>query len=236
VNPLRRAVPASRKPRATFPGLPFDACVSPLRAAGKTFRALAILLLAESPVVCHRGKPRRRMRHWAALSLRRPSPGWPSVATRPTHALDPCFSRFETCDLVPPLGRRTGDTFHASIRRHPDSAEIPFQRRLQVPQISPLASHLVGTADESRSDVHLLYAGYLSDGRFPANSRHKRITNLCSQSRQSIRCVRCQPNPPVPAVLEGWRAEPRLVAHVALKTPSVSLAGSYHPLHEAVSW
>jgi len=52
--------PARRIRRAL--GHPSNACVGPLEAAGKTFCAPAILLRAESPVVCRRGKPRRRMR------------------------------------------------------------------------------------------------------------------------------------------------------------------------------
>jgi hypothetical protein len=53
-----------------------------MEAAGKTFCALAVLLHAESPVVCHRGKRRRRMRHWAALSCFAQVQGgrhWPPV-------------------------------------------------------------------------------------------------------------------------------------------------------------
>jgi hypothetical protein len=36
VNPLRYAIPASRKPGVAIHGHPRDACVAPLEAAGKT--------------------------------------------------------------------------------------------------------------------------------------------------------------------------------------------------------
>jgi len=56
------------------------------------------------------------MRHWAALSLRRPSPGWPSVATRPTHTLDPCFLRPNRYDVLPLQAR-----IPRSVRTTPES-------------------------------------------------------------------------------------------------------------------
>ncbi len=48
VTPLRFAILASRKPGVAFPGHPFDACVSPLEAAGEHFCAFAFLRRAES--------------------------------------------------------------------------------------------------------------------------------------------------------------------------------------------
>jgi len=52
--------PARRIRRA--PGYPSNACVRPMAAAGESFCALAFPLCAESPVVCHRGKPAQRIR------------------------------------------------------------------------------------------------------------------------------------------------------------------------------
>jgi hypothetical protein len=51
VNPLRCAIHASRKPGVTILGHPFDACVSPLEAAGKTFCAFALHAARRKPVV-----------------------------------------------------------------------------------------------------------------------------------------------------------------------------------------
>jgi hypothetical protein len=111
VNPLRCAVRAARKPRATFPGHPFDACVSPMEAAGKTFFPLAILLRAESPVVCHRGKPRAT--HALRPVFHAPKPCLPITPTRAlgtrllfsirvrAWAMNSCFDSFTLAVLVP---------------------------------------------------------------------------------------------------------------------------------------
>ena len=71
VNPLRRAIPASRKPWTSILVCPCDACVAPLDAAGKTCDACAVL---------HRCKP------GFAIALRSPcfaqargDHPWPSV-------------------------------------------------------------------------------------------------------------------------------------------------------------
>jgi hypothetical protein len=48
VNPLRCAIRASRKPRANVLVRPYNACVAPMDAAGKTFWAFAILHRPES--------------------------------------------------------------------------------------------------------------------------------------------------------------------------------------------
>ncbi len=107
VNPLRYAVPAARKPwvaialrspcfaqaqgghpwppvgrmRPTH-GHPRAACVAPLGAAGKTCDAFAVPASLQA-----------RVRHCATQSLLRASPGWPSVATRRTHASYPWRTR-----------------------------------------------------------------------------------------------------------------------------------------------
>jgi hypothetical protein len=66
-RPIALRFHAPRKPGAAVTGHPPNACVGPLGPAGKTFCTFAILLRAESPVVCRRGKP------------------------RPSHATDPVF-------------------------------------------------------------------------------------------------------------------------------------------------
>ena len=60
-NPLRCAIRASRKPRANVLVRPYNACVAPMDAAGKTFWAFAILHRPESRW-CANPYPARRMR------------------------------------------------------------------------------------------------------------------------------------------------------------------------------
>jgi hypothetical protein len=66
---LRVVVHAARKPGVGIRTHPFDACVSPLEAAGKTFCAFGIVHRAESRGFTIRGK------------------------SRSSHATSPCFSR-----------------------------------------------------------------------------------------------------------------------------------------------
>jgi len=67
VNPLRCAVPATRKPWVAIHGHPCDACVAPLEAAGKTCDAMQSCIAA--------------------------SQGLPSLANPLGACAEPCFSR-----------------------------------------------------------------------------------------------------------------------------------------------
>jgi hypothetical protein len=75
VNPLRCAVLASRKPGAYIPVRPFDACVSPLDAAGEPFCAFARDASAPASL---RSSPDIHVRSFAdvRLTLRRTESRW----------------------------------------------------------------------------------------------------------------------------------------------------------------
>jgi hypothetical protein len=79
--PIALRFHASRKPGATIHGRPFDACVSPLGAAGKTFCAFAFPASRRKPVVCLSvANPARRMRRALFFTLRETHADQPPAA------------------------------------------------------------------------------------------------------------------------------------------------------------
>jgi hypothetical protein len=97
---LSCAIPAALKPGVTVPGHPRNACVTPMcRRSPQCCSPLCRRSLHAThpasrrrPVICQRGKSRST---YTSIDLRNPllrsNPGWPSLATRPTHALDTVF-------------------------------------------------------------------------------------------------------------------------------------------------
>ena len=84
-------VRVSCKRRASIPGCPFDAYVSPLEAPSETFWAFAFVLRAESLGFANPGKSRST---YTSIGLHYPVPpipAQPSMAARPTYPLDPVF-------------------------------------------------------------------------------------------------------------------------------------------------
>ena len=100
VDTLSCAIPAALKPGVTVPGHPRNACVTPMcRRSPQCCSPLCRRSLHAThpasrrrPVICQRGKSRST---YTSIDLRNPllrsNPGWPSLATRPTHALDTVF-------------------------------------------------------------------------------------------------------------------------------------------------
>ena len=53
--------------------------------------------------------PSRCSGHWASLSMLRPSPGWPSMATRSTHASHPLRAFYDAARRSPCFAQAPGD-------------------------------------------------------------------------------------------------------------------------------